>query len=87
MVKVPERTAKLSPKFIGPRLVVDKLHGNKFQVLDPLLNTLETIHSDRLKETTIKPDLSLVDTYLEKATQRSSDQGRTNHNYNLRSRK
>ena len=32
MVRVPERNAKLAPKFVGPRLVVNKLHGHKFQV-------------------------------------------------------
>ena len=32
MVRVPEKNAKLAPKFVGPRLAVNKLHGQKLQV-------------------------------------------------------
>ncbi len=62
MVRVPERSSKLSAKFVGPHLVVKQLHGNRFELLDPLLNTLEFIHSDRLKRTSAKPDLALIKT-------------------------
>ena len=88
MVSVPERNAKLASKFVGPRLVVNKLHGHKFQVLDPLLNTLEVLHCDRLKQTAVRPNLDLVDTaYLSRATQLGNDQRVSTHGYNLRSRK
>ncbi len=61
MVRVPEKSSKLSAKFVGHRLVVKQLHGNRFQLLDPWLNTLEVIHSDRLKRTSAKPDLALLE--------------------------
>ena len=87
MIKVPERNAKLSPKFIGPKLVVNKLHGHKFEILDPLLNTLEVVHSDRLKRTNVKANPDLVDTaYLSKTTRVSDDHGVSSHGYNLRPR-
>ena len=54
MVRVPERNSKLSPKFVGPRLVVEKVQGNKFELFDPWLNTLEVVHNDRLKKTSAK---------------------------------
>ncbi len=50
-VRHPDRTSKLSPKFSGPCSVVRQLHGNKFEVHDPLLNTAEIVHSDRLVKT------------------------------------
>ncbi len=37
MVQIPNRNSKLDPKFVGPRLVVKQLHGNKFDILDPWL--------------------------------------------------
>ncbi len=87
MVKVPERNSKLAPKFVGPRLVVKQLHGNKFDILDPWLNTLETVHCDRLKRTNAKPDLALVDTAnLCNATRLDATTNHT-HSYNLRYRK
>ncbi len=58
MVRVPERSSKLSAKFVGPRLDVKQLHDNKYELLDPWSNTLEVIHSDRLKRTSAKPDLA-----------------------------
>ena len=87
MIKVPERNAKLAPKFVGPRLVLNKLHGHKFKILDPLLNTLEVVHCDRLKRTNVKPNLDLVDTaYLAKTTRLENDHGVSTHGYNLRPR-
>ena len=87
MVQVPDRNSKLEPKFVGPRLVVNQLHGNKVEVLDPWLNTLEVIHCDRLKRTNVKPDLSLVETAnLSNATRIDKTPNQT-HSYNLRSRK
>ena len=50
MKRSPERSSKLSPKFTGPFQIIEKLHGNKFKVLHPQLNTSEIIHSDRLKK-------------------------------------
>ncbi|MPC21304.1 hypothetical protein E2C01_014286 [Portunus trituberculatus] len=51
MVQGPPRESKLSPKFIGPRLIVSKGNGNKSEVFDPPLSTVEKVHSDRLKKT------------------------------------
>lgn len=51
MVQAPPRESKLSPKFMGPRLIVSEGNGNKFAVFDPALNTVEMVHSDRLKIT------------------------------------
>ena len=34
MKAVPDRHSKLSTKFTGPFLVVEKFHGNKFKLLD-----------------------------------------------------
>ena len=51
MALASERRSKLSPKFIGPRVIVKQLHGNKFEVLDPLTNTTQNIHNDHLKRT------------------------------------
>ncbi len=50
MKRSPERSCKLSPKFMGPFLVTAKLHGNKFKVLDPSTSISEVVHSDRLKK-------------------------------------
>ncbi|MPC51311.1 hypothetical protein E2C01_045156 [Portunus trituberculatus] len=58
MVRVPERYSKLSPKFVGPRLVVKQINENKFELFDPWLNTLEVVHNNRLKKTSAKPDLT-----------------------------
>ncbi|RUM30633.1 MAG: hypothetical protein DSY32_02035 [Aquifex sp.] len=92
MVRVPERNSKLSPKFVGPRLVMKQLQGHKFELFDPLLNTLEVMHSDRLKRTSAKPDTNLVDTArLNEATRLSTASSTSNtnqakpHTYNLRS--
>ncbi len=50
-IRQPDRISKLSPKFSDPCSVVRQLHGNKFEVHDPLLNTAEIIHIDRLVKT------------------------------------
>ncbi len=85
MVRVPEKSSKLSSKFVGPRLVVKQIQGNKSQLLDPWLNTLEIIHSDRLKMTSAKPDLALVEKVnLCDATRLETDSSKL-HSYNLRS--
>ena len=92
MVRVPDRHSKLSPNFVGPRLVVTKLSGNKFEILDPLLNTLEIIHSDRLKRTQVKAEPELARTaHVADATHLNSapsnDPTHTpTHTYNLRKR-
>ena len=91
MVRVPERNSKLSPKFVGPRLVVKQINENKFELFDPFLNTLEVVHNDRLKKTIVKPNLNLVDSaHLTSATRLDTDssnsQSEPSHSYNLRSR-
>ena len=49
MIRVPERSCKLLPKFKGPYVISAKLHGNKFKVIDPDTSTSEVVHADRLK--------------------------------------
>ena len=83
MVKVPERNSKLSPKFVGPRLVTKQMTGNKFEVFDPWLNTVEVVHSDRLKKTNAKPELNLVETAnTETATRLGTNETETEINTN-----
>ncbi len=79
---------RVTAKFVGPRLVVKQVQGNKFEILDPSLNTLEIVHCDRLKRTGDKPDLALVDiarmcdaTRLDTAKFQNTQA----HSYNLRS--
>ena len=75
---------------MGPRLIVKQLQGNKFELFDPLLNTLETVHSDRLKGTNVKPNVDLAATAkLCDATRldMASSQTIPKHTYNLRSLK
>ena len=62
MIQVPESNSKWSPKFVGSHLIIQQLKGNKFEILDPWLNTLDVVHNDRLKRTSAKPDRTLVDT-------------------------
>ncbi len=50
MKRSPERSYKLSPKFMGPFLVTAKLHGNELKVLDPSTSLSEVVHADRLKK-------------------------------------
>ncbi len=49
MKRAPDRACKSSPKFTGPFLLTNKLHGNKFKILDTSNNTSEVVHVDRLK--------------------------------------
>ena len=89
MIRVLERRSKLSQKFVGPRLIVQKLKGNKFEILDPWLNTLDVVHNDRLKRTSAKPDLSSVDiARICTATRLDNTKLPTtpSHTYNLRYR-
>ncbi len=60
MVQVSKRDSKLSPKFLGLRHVIQKLDGHKFVVWDPVSQTSETVHADRLKPTRAVPDDSGV---------------------------
>ena len=100
MVRLPERNSKLSPKFVGPRLVVRQLHGNKFEVHDPFLNTVDVVHSDRLKKTRARTEPWLVDcadldnaivrtpntTSLNTTDRNAVSTNNASHGYNLRSR-
>ncbi len=50
MKRSSERSCKLAPKFMGPFLVTAKLHGNRFNVLDPSTSLSEVVHADCLKK-------------------------------------
>ena len=88
MVLASERRSKLSPKFIGPRVIVKQLHGNKFEVLDPLTNTTQHIHNDHLKRTdTPLPTTNPARTQTQ-SLPKADDQGKSSptHSYSLRQR-
>lgn len=55
----PERQSKLTPKFIGPYIITDTLHGNKFKIYHCNNQTSEVVHADRLKKTNLSPPISL----------------------------
>ncbi len=50
MLRSPARSCKLEPKFMGPYVITDKLHGHIFKVLDPATSTSQVVHADRLKK-------------------------------------
>ncbi len=69
MVMVPDRHSKLVPKFVEPRLVVNQIQPHRYELFDPKLNTIEAVHSDRIKKSGAKIDLDLITTArLDKAT-------------------
>ncbi len=74
---------------MGPRLIVRESHGNKFEVLDPYLNAVETVHSDRLKKT--KASDPILDKYIHEPSTLPLQSSPTpppshsTHQYNLRS--
>ena len=92
MVQVPARDSKLAPKFVGPRLIVREGNGNKFEVFDPFLNTVDTIHCDRLKKTRATDaklaNCAYTPNDLPPAVPPASSatKQRPTHSYNLRSR-
>ena len=85
MIQVPERRSKLSPKFEGPCLVLQRLHGNKFEVFEPKSNKVEVVHNDRLKRTNSKVNVSLAEAMSLARAVRPASPVHT-HNYDLRSR-
>lgn len=85
-IRQPDRISKLSPKFSGPCSVVRQLHGNKFEVHDPLLNTVEIIHSDRLVKTNAQINSSSESTAPNQVTNQNTNKTSKKHRYNLRSR-
>ncbi len=84
MIQVPERRSKLSPKFEGPCLLLKRLHGNKFEVFDPVSNKVEVVYSDRLKQTSTKANVSQPKTLS--LRELCLDSPTLTHNYNLRNR-
>ena len=86
MIRVPERNSKLSPKFVVPRLIVQQLKDDMYEILDPWLNKLDMVHTDKLKRTSAKPELTLVDT-ARKCTATRLDHTKlpnnSSHTYNL----
>ena len=85
-VHLPNRSSKLAPKFSGPRSVIRQLHGNKFEVHDPLLNNVEIVHSDRLVKTNAQINPSLENaTKVQVTNQKAPNPVAPRHGYNLRS--
>lgn len=50
MKRSPDRQCKLAPKFIGPFVITEQLHGHKFKILHVLSKASEVVHADRLKK-------------------------------------
>ena len=89
MVRLLERNYKLSPKAVGPSKVIRQLHGNKFEVHDSLLNSVEIVHCNQFIKTEAFADPSLVHcAQLDKANTAPNVNIFTNttHEYNLRTR-
>ena len=87
MVKVPERSSKLAPKFLGPRLITRHVHGNKFEVHDARTDQLEVIHCDRLKKTDARPEAVPTPTSGDIPSSSVNNSSLTpGHTYNLRPR-
>ncbi len=61
-VEVPERNSKLTPKSVGPPLVVNQIYPHRYELFNQWLNTVEVVHSDRIKKTRVTIDLDLVTT-------------------------
>lgn len=55
MKRCPDRQCKLSPKFSGPYVITSSISYNKFKILDPVTNTVEYVHCDRLKKVNVPP--------------------------------
>ena len=49
MLLDPVKESKLAPKFKGPYVVQEKIHGNKCIIMDPTTGTMDSVHVDRLK--------------------------------------
>ena len=84
MVLAPDRRSKLTPKFLGPRVITKRLHGNKFEVWDPQSNTVQPIHNDLLKKTTVQ--VATPPTQIPSAPSQSLQSTSIDHPYNLRAR-
>ena len=87
----PERQSKLTPKFSGPFVITDSLHGNKFQIFNPANQISEVVHADRLKRSDILVPASSLpsSTPVSASTTASSPVSTTAVHvcpYNLRSR-
>ncbi len=53
MKHVHDCSCKLLPKFSSPYLIIAKMHGNKFNILDPVSHCPEVVHADRLKHVSV----------------------------------
>ena len=83
----PERQSKLSPKFSGPFVITEVMHGNKFKIHNPDTQISEVVHSDRLKRSDILvPASSLPSSTPVSATTTDSSPVSASHTHNLRSR-
>ena len=83
----PERQNKLTPKFTGPFMITNSMHGNKFKIFNPANQTSEVVHADRLKRSDIViPASSLPSPVPVLTTSTTSITATPSHSYNLRSR-
>ena len=89
MVQVLARSSKLAPNSRDrPCLVVGERHGNKVEVFDPFLNTVDIIHSDRLKKKRATDTNLANNVYVPSKLPPTfmSNNTKTMQSYNLRSR-
>ncbi len=87
MVHLPDRNNKLFSRFTGPRYVLRRRHGNKYEVYYPVLNKSEVVHSDRLKVTQASAHTSCDDRATTSIADGNENTTNTSaHSYHLRSR-
>ena len=86
VVQVPERRSKLSPKFLGPRVITQRLHGNKFEVFDPVTKSTQVVHNDLLKRTKARPEVDSTIGPQPATSENSMASTKPSNPYNLRSK-
>ena len=85
MILASDRRSKLTPKFLGPRVITKRLQGNKFEVWDPESNTKQVIHNDLMKQTSVEVAKPPSATTNATPVKNSAHSNTHTHQYNLRS--
>ncbi len=85
MKRAPDRSCKLTPKFLGPYLLTAKLHSNKFKILDPNTTTSEVVHVNHLKKVSASFTPAAVPSPPSPTDLLSLPDAHTSHSYKLRS--
>ncbi len=85
MKRAPDRSCKLTPKFLGPYFFTAKLNGNKLKLLDPNTNVLEVVHVDRLKKVSASLTSAAVPSPPSPTDLPTPSHAHPSHSYRLRS--